>query len=93
MQTIQYSTVLSLLGCYSSTIRKRGRKREGDEQTWMVFADTSRKSCNVNNGCPGALLLLFTMMVSHSYVPESFGVGIIIRVPKDKSGDLGSLAN
>ena len=33
------------------------------------------------------------MMVSHSYVPESFDVGIIIPVPKDKSGDLSSLDN
>ena len=37
--------------------------------------------------------LLFTIMVSHSYVSESFDVGIIIPVPKDKSGDLSSLDN
>ena len=36
---------------------------------------------------------LFTMMVSHSYAPESFGIGIIVPVPKDKSGDLSSLDN
>ena len=32
-------------------------------------------------------------MVSHSYVPESFGVGIIISDPKDKSCELSSLDN
>ena len=37
--------------------------------------------------------LLFTMMVSHSYVPESFGVDIIVPVPIDKSGDFSSLDN
>ena len=33
------------------------------------------------------------MMVSHSYVPESFGVGIIVPDPEDKSGDLISPDN
>ena len=33
------------------------------------------------------------MTVSHSYVSESFGVGIITCVPKDKSGDLSSPDN
>ena len=33
------------------------------------------------------------MMVSHSYVSVSFGVGILIPVPKDKSGDLSSSDN
>ena len=37
--------------------------------------------------------LLFTMMVSHSYVPEQFGIDIIIPVPKDISGDLSSPDN
>ena len=37
--------------------------------------------------------LLFTMMVSHSYVSKSCGAGIIITVPKDESCDLSSLDN
>ena len=37
--------------------------------------------------------LLLTMMVSHSYVPKIFCVGIIVPVPKDKSGDLSSPDN
>ena len=37
--------------------------------------------------------LLLTMTISHSDVPESFGVGIIIPIPKVKSGDHSSPGN
>ena len=39
------------------------------------------------------LKLLFTMMLSHSFVPDSFGAGIVIPVVKDKHGDIGSIDN
>jgi hypothetical protein len=36
---------------------------------------------------------LFTMMLKHSYVPESFTSGVIIPIVKDKRGDLTSTQN
>ena len=39
------------------------------------------------------LKLLFTMMLTHSYVPSAFGSGIIIPIIKDKRGDLSSIDN
>ena len=39
------------------------------------------------------LKLLFTMFINHAYVPDAFGLGIIVPVPKDKRGDLSSLEN
>src|ERR1043165_1305591 len=39
------------------------------------------------------LKLLFSMILSHAYVPEAFGLGIVIPVVKDKRGDLSSLDN
>ena len=37
--------------------------------------------------------LLFTMILSHSFVPDAFGVGIVIPVVKNKHGDLSSVDN
>jgi exonuclease III len=39
------------------------------------------------------LKLLFSMILSHAYVPEAFGIGIVIPIVKDKRGDLSSLDN
>ena len=36
---------------------------------------------------------LFTLMVKYSYVPNDFGVGIIVPVIKDRHGDLTSVDN
>ena len=37
--------------------------------------------------------LLFTMILSHSFVPVAFGVGIVIPIVKNKHGDLSSVDN
>ena len=37
------------------------------------------------------LSLLFTAMLRHSYVPNSFHFGIIKPIPKNKHGDLASI--
>jgi hypothetical protein len=42
---------------------------------------------------PCHLRLLFYMMVTHSYVPEGFGLGVIILLIKDKAGNINSLGN
>jgi hypothetical protein len=39
------------------------------------------------------LKLLFSMMMTHSHVPEPFGSGIIIPIIKDKRGDVTSVDN
>lgn len=39
------------------------------------------------------LKLLFTMLFSHSIVPDEFGAGIIIPLLKDKSGNINSVDN
>ena len=39
------------------------------------------------------LKLLFQMMLLHGYVPNSFGLGIIVPLVRDKSGDLSSVEN
>jgi len=39
------------------------------------------------------LKLLFTMMLSHSFVPDAFGMGIVIPIIKDKCGDVSSVDN
>ena len=39
------------------------------------------------------LKFLFQMMLLHGYVPNSFGLGIIVPLVKDKSGDLSSVEN
>lgn len=39
------------------------------------------------------LKLLFGMMLNHNYVPDSFGIGVIIPVVKDKRGNLNSVEN
>ena len=36
---------------------------------------------------------LFTMMLSHSYVPDAFGSGVIIPIVKDKCGNVSSVDN
>jgi hypothetical protein len=36
---------------------------------------------------------LFTMIFSHSYVPDEFGFGVIIPIVKDKCGNLSSIDN
>ena len=36
---------------------------------------------------------LFRCIISHSYVPNDFGLGLIIPLVKDKSGDLHSVSN
>ena len=37
--------------------------------------------------------LLFTMMISHSFVPDAFGMGIVIPIVKDRCGDIASVDN
>ena len=39
------------------------------------------------------LKLLFNMMSVHGYVPDDFGVGVVVPVLKDRSGDLCSADN
>ena len=39
------------------------------------------------------LKFLFTMMLSHSFVPDAFGMGIVIPIIKDKCGDVSSVDN
>ena len=39
------------------------------------------------------LKLLFSLFLSHSYVPDAFSFGIIIPIVKDKSGDPSLLDN
>ena len=39
------------------------------------------------------LRLLFYMMVTHGYVPEGFGLGVIVPLIKDKAGNINSLDN
>ena len=39
------------------------------------------------------LKLLFNMIFLHGFVPDDFGIGIIIPLVKDKAGDLNSLDN
>jgi len=39
------------------------------------------------------LKLLFTMMLSHSFVPDAFGRGIVIPIVKDRCGDVSSVDN
>jgi len=39
------------------------------------------------------LKLLFNMICLHGFVSDSFGIGIIIRVVKDRLGDIGSADN
>jgi exonuclease III len=39
------------------------------------------------------LKILFTLMLRHSFVPDSFGRGTLIPIVKDKNGDVGSLDN
>ena len=39
------------------------------------------------------LKLLFSMFVNHAYVPDVFGLAIIVPVPKDKRGDLSLVDN
>ena len=37
------------------------------------------------------LRLLFYMMVTHGYVPEGFGLGVIVPLIKDRAGNINSL--
>jgi len=37
--------------------------------------------------------LLFSMMLSHAYVPNDFGIGVIIPIVKDKRGDISATEN
>ena len=60
---------------------------------WVAFKMGKKTIKSGNKMLHIYIKLLFTMMVSHSYVPEAFGVGIIKPVLKDKSGDLSSLDN
>ena len=68
----------------------------------------NKLKCNKAAGCDGLkaehilnchpsivvhIKLLFTMMLTHSYVPEDFGFGIIIPIVKDARGDVASLDN
>ena len=39
------------------------------------------------------LKLLFSIMVHHGFVPDSFGNGVIIPLVKDKQGDLYNIDN
>jgi exonuclease III len=39
------------------------------------------------------ICLLFRAMIAHSFVPDDFGLGIIIPLVKDKSGDFNSVDN
>ena len=39
------------------------------------------------------LKLLFTMMLSHSFVPDAFGRGIVIPIIKDTCSDVSSVDN
>ena len=39
------------------------------------------------------LKILFHMMLLHSYVPNSFGSGIVVPLVKDKCGDMSSVEN
>ena len=39
------------------------------------------------------LKFLFTMLLSHSFVPDAFGMGIVIPIIKDKCGDVSSVDN
>ena len=51
---------------------------------------------HVINSHPAVILhfkLLFTMLLTHSYVPLAFGHGIIVPIVKDKRGDLSSIDN
>jgi hypothetical protein len=36
---------------------------------------------------------LFSMMLSHAYVPDAFGMGVVIPIVKDKCGNLSSIDN
>jgi len=49
---------------------------------------------HIINGGPNLtvhLCLLFTAMIRHSFVPISFGFGIIQPIPKSKHGDLSKI--
>ena len=39
------------------------------------------------------ICLLFRTMITHSFVPNDFGIGIIVPLIKDKSGDFNSMDN
>ena len=39
------------------------------------------------------LKFLFNIVIRHCYVPDAFGLGLLIPIVKDKSGDQGSLDN
>ena len=39
------------------------------------------------------LKFLFTMMMTHSFVPDDFGSGVIIPIIKDRNGDTSSIEN
>ena len=39
------------------------------------------------------LNFLFTMMLTHAYVPKAFALGIVVPIVKNKQGDLGSVDN
>ena len=51
---------------------------------------------NLVNAHPSLIIhlkFLFTLIISHGYVPNAFGEGIIIPLVKDKSGFLNSVTN
>jgi hypothetical protein len=51
---------------------------------------------HIINGHPCVIVhlkILFTMMLSHSFVPDAFGMGIVIPIIKDKCGDVSSVDN
>ena len=51
---------------------------------------------HILNSHPAIILhlkFLFSMMLSHSYVPRAFGTGIIIPIIKDKRGNVNSVDN
>lgn len=39
------------------------------------------------------LKLLFSMMLSHDYVPDAFGLGVVVPIVKDKCGNLSNIDN
>src|ERR1700690_652683 len=51
---------------------------------------------NIINSHPCIIMhlkLLFTMMLSHSFVPNAFGMGFVVPIIKDKCGDVSSVDN
>ena len=51
---------------------------------------------NLVNAHPSLIIhlkLLFSLIISHGYVPDAFGEGIIVPLVKDKSGKLNDVSN